>query len=40
MKHNVGTTIDLEVADLSATKNNDAEIANEGHDILHNNSDE
>ena len=36
-KHNIGTEIDLEVVDLSGTKNNDTEIANESHDILHDN---
>ena len=39
-KCNAGTTIDIEVSDLLDTNNNNSEIFNERHDMLHNNYDE
>ena len=39
-KHNTGTAIGLEVADLSGASNSNADISNERHVILHNNYDE
>ena len=39
-KHNVGTVIDLEVADLQGTNNNNTIIANKRPDMLHKKSDE
>ena len=33
--HNIGTTIDLEVSDLSDENNNNLAIVNERHDTLH-----
>ena len=39
-KCDIGTTIDLEVEELSDANNNNAEITNETHDVLYNDSDE
>ena len=39
-KYRIGAVTDIEVADLPDTKNNNAAIANERCDALHNNSDE
>ena len=39
-KHIVGTTMDLEVVDLSGANKNNAAITNEIYEMLYNNSDE